>query len=261
VRGVPRALTCACAALCVAACGSHGGAAASSPGARDPTPPEPPPYTVLPNATWGRITGVVTADAARQRDSTVVPLGAESDCGTRLTIPAVDVRAGRLVNAVVWLDARAGKPLPVERRFELAHENCIVQPRVQAVVVGGTLNVNSDDATVVHLRFARARGGGASDSTLAVVRETDAGQVVPVTGLFQHPGMIAVTSDTQPWMRAWIRVFDQPYFDVTDRAGTFRMDSVPAGTYRLTVWQDRVGMRTRTVRVRPNEETRVTVRY
>ncbi len=245
------------ALLGMVACGSGNGTVAEGDGGSHVAVAEPPPYVVRPLEHWGRVTGLVTADRSLDRDSTVIPIGAEGDCGARLRVPAVVVHGGRLVGAVVSLDAREGKPLPVSRRFELSHQDCTLEPHLQAVVVGGTLNVKSGDAAVVRLRFGRAPG----DSTLAMVRQTDAGQVVPVTGLFQRAETIEVSSDTQPWMRAWIRVFDQPYFDVTARSGTFRLDSVPAGTYRLTVWHDRLGTRTRTVRVRAGEETRVTVDY
>ncbi|HET7585142.1 MAG TPA: carboxypeptidase-like regulatory domain-containing protein [Gemmatimonadaceae bacterium] len=217
----------------------------------------PPPYAVTAPAQWGSVAGVVAADRALAQDTTVIPIGADSDCGTTLRIPLVEVRGGRLAGAVVSLDARVGKPLPAARRFELMHAHCAIEPHVQGVLAGGTLNVKSDDAAVVEMRFAHPE----SDSTLAMVRQTDAGQVVPVTGLFRQAGIIEVTSDTHPWMRAWIRVFDQPYFDVTDRRGAFRLDSVPPGTYQLSAWHDRLGTHTQTVTVRPGEETRVTVQF
>ena len=40
-------------------------------------------------------------------------------------------------------------------------------------------------------------------------------------------------------MRANIRVFDHPYFAVTNEKGEFEIKDAPAGKYRLVIWQDK----------------------
>jgi hypothetical protein len=49
---------------------------------------------------------------------------------------------------------------------------------------------------------------------------------------------VKVSCDIHGWMSAWIRVFDQPYFAVTDTEGRFEIASAPAGRYRLKSWSD-----------------------
>lgn len=44
-----------------------------------------------------------------------------------------------------------------------------------------------------------------------------------------------------PWMSAWVRVYDHPYFAVTDENGSFEIKLAPAGTWRLGVWQESLG--------------------
>jgi hypothetical protein len=44
-----------------------------------------------------------------------------------------------------------------------------------------------------------------------------------------------------PWMKAWIKVFDHPYFAVTDADGKFTIPRAPAGRYRLVTWQEQTG--------------------
>ena len=46
---------------------------------------------------------------------------------------------------------------------------------------------------------------------------------------------ITVSCTIHPWMRAWIRVFDHPYYAVTDDNGHFEIKDAPAGEYRLVV--------------------------
>jgi hypothetical protein len=52
---------------------------------------------------------------------------------------------------------------------------------------------------------------------------------------------ITVNCTIHPWMKAWVRVFDHPYFAVTDDNGNFEIKDAPAGDYRLVVWQESVG--------------------
>lgn len=44
-----------------------------------------------------------------------------------------------------------------------------------------------------------------------------------------------------PWMKMYIRVFDHPYFAVTDEQGNFEIRNAPAGEYRLVVWHETNG--------------------
>jgi len=54
---------------------------------------------------------------------------------------------------------------------------------------------------------------------------------------------IEVSSSVHPWMKAWLRVFDHPYFAVTDPSGNFEIRFAPRGNLRLFVWQESVGFR------------------
>jgi plastocyanin len=56
-------------------------------------------------------------------------------------------------------------------------------------------------------------------------------------------------------MRAWIYVFDHPYFQLTGRDGQFRLEDVPAGEYRLEVVHPAGELRTSRAVVVPAGET------
>lgn len=49
---------------------------------------------------------------------------------------------------------------------------------------------------------------------------------------------VVVSCDIHGWMKAYVRVFDHPYYAVTDADGKFEIKNAPAGTYRLVVWHD-----------------------
>src|SRR5205814_1075476 len=55
-------------------------------------------------------------------------------------------KARAFARSIVWIaGASAGKALPVERRADLSSEHCLLDPKVQAVVVGTTMNVINDE--------------------------------------------------------------------------------------------------------------------
>lgn len=44
--------------------------------------------------------------------------------------------------------------------------------------------------------------------------------------------------DVHPWMGGRVRVFDHPYFAITDEDGNFEIKNAPAGNWRLVVWHE-----------------------
>jgi hypothetical protein len=52
---------------------------------------------------------------------------------------------------------------------------------------------------------------------------------------------ILVSCSIHPWMKAFVRVFDHPYFAVTDDNGKFEIKYAPKGNLRLFIWQESSG--------------------
>jgi hypothetical protein len=219
--------------------------------------PPPPPYSVVDVSRSGAIVGRVMVSGEAHSEPTLrVEASEDAACGGERNIPLVVRRGDRLAEVVVWLaDARSGKRLPAERRFEVTNERCELLPRVQAAIAGGMLHVKNADAAAHHTRFTH-RG-----LELARARQTDPGQVVPTGKVLALPGLVEARCELHPWTRAWIHVFDHPYFAVTNRDGTFTLDSVPPGTYHLRLWHPALGERTRSVSVEEGEDTKVEIGF
>ena len=213
-----------------------------------------PTYREVDVARSGTITGVVRLDGRAPRDSIVRTTADREVCGESVSERVLVDARDRVGEAIVWLDGvRAGKPLPDTRRFELTTERCRLEPRVQAALVGGMLNVKSADPVSHATRFLLA----GADSTLELVRQSGAAQLVPTAAPLARPARVEVRCDRHPWATAWIQVFDHPYFAVTRRDGAFRLDSVPSGQYRLVAWHEKLGNREQRVTVEAGEAARV----
>lgn len=158
---------------------------------------------------------------------------ARDACGMR-AIPDSTKASASVANAVVWLaDPKSGKALPIEKRAQLSSDDCLLEPAMQAVVVGSTVNVFNDDKAIHKLIFTRV---GTND-TLTMMPFFNTGQVVASERLAKQPGIVEVRCAMHPWMHGYIVVLDHPYFDVTSDDGSFRIDSIAPGTYTLMVWR------------------------
>jgi hypothetical protein len=206
----------------------------------------------------GAIVGHVELSSAIAGDSAIVPTVDVAVCK-----PFTDTRTpsqGRGVgNAIVWLDGVASGPInDAPRRASLRLDRCRLEPRVQRMALGGTLQVASRDAMTSRLRFVDAARVA---SVRARVMLTDAGQLVPTADVAAVPGLVEVRDDEHPWVRAYVAVAAHPFVAITTPNGQFQFDRVPPGTYTLVTWQEQLGVRIARVLVTRGATTTITTRY
>jgi hypothetical protein len=141
----------------------------------------------------------------------------------------------------VWLvDAQApNKPLPIHpklkqiknQQVELDQPTCRFVPHALGMRQGQEL-VAKNSAPIAHnIHWVGLKNPGGN-----VIVPTKQQHVI--SGLVADRFPVKVNCDIHPWMNAYVRVFNHPYFAVTGRDGTFQIKDAPAGTYRLMVWHD-----------------------
>jgi plastocyanin len=57
---------------------------------------------------------------------------------------------------------------------------------------------------------------------------------------FMHPGLVRVYCNVHPRMVAYVLVMENRYFAQPGNDGSFAIDNVPSGRYRLHVWHERI---------------------
>jgi hypothetical protein len=250
------------AAVVIAACapadpiGHQAGAQDSVPPTQNVPHAPAGGYHVVALPIIGKVTGSVVFQGATPADSIIHPTVDADVCGSTLVDPTVLHRGPNLAGAVVWLSGvTAGKHLPYTRRFDIVTQGCKFVPRVQAAIVGGTLDVRSTDATTHRTTFAR------DGKTIAVIGETEEGQVVPNATVLGEAGLVQVGCTPHPWSKGWIAVFDQPYYTTSDADGKFAIDSVPPGRYEVTAWHERFGVVRDSVTVGASTSAAVTLTF
>lgn len=187
-------------------------------------------------AASGTVAGAVTVQTAGP-DSVAPVTRDASVCGDSARVTRSAAPGSTLGGVLVWVSGiGAGKPLPETRRDQFTLENCEFQPRVLAVISGTTINVMSRDRVTMTTRFYREGAG----QPVEEIHTVDAGQVVPSEKIASTPGIVEARSVQHPWVRGYIAVFDHPYFAVTDADGVFAIERLPAGTYTMKVWHEKL---------------------
>lgn len=188
-------------------------------------------------AAVGAIGGTITLQGVPTADS-LVAVGKDAGlCGDSAAINETSASGTSLANVLVWVDdVSAGKPLPERRRETLTIERCRFEPRMMAVVAKSTINVFSRDKVSHGPKFYRE----GADEPIESLHTVDAGQVVPSEKIAAKAGIVEVRCAEHPFARAYIAVFEHPYFAITDAQGAFKIDALPPGTYNVKVWHERL---------------------
>jgi plastocyanin len=167
----------------------------------------------------------------------------QSVCGPSVTDNAFRTDAqGGVAEVVVWVDAPPAPSASPVHEVVLDQKSCLYRPPVLAARAGSTLRLrNSDPLThTVH-----ARSGGQTAFNVAM----------PLQGmeltrrLPGEPGVVDVSCDVHPWMRAVVRTFNHPHFTTTDAEGRFRLPGLEPGEVTLHAWHPTLGEASQRVRV------------
>ena len=215
--------------------------------------PSAQPYRIVTIAGGGTIGGSVDFEGTAPVAEVIRPTVDQKACGNSIVEKNVALSGTRVGGAIVWLtDIRSGKAFPLQRRFDLTNDACTLDPFVQVIPTNGTLNVANDDRVLQTNRFINVGTG----QIVAVAPFNDDGEVVPVDR-FKEPAEIEVVSEQHPWTHAWMAVLDHPYYAQSAANGTFSIDGVPPGRYRIRAWHPSLGYADDSVTVAAGQQTYV----
>ena len=73
--------------------------------------------------------------------------------------------------------------------------------------------------------------------------------------------MVKVKCDVHGWMNAYVGVLEHPFYAVTDLSGSFTLKGLPAGTYTVEAWHERLGSQTQSVTVAAKETKNISFTF
>lgn len=149
---------------------------------------------------------------------------------------------------LVYIEKVEGKEFaPPEEPAKMDQISLVFVPHVLPVVKGTTVEFhNSDD--VLHNVF----GVGVDEFDLGTWGK---GGTEKYT--FNNLGDVAILCNVHPEMEAYVVILENPYFALTDEEGNYKIEGIPAGTYDLKTWHDRLKSVKKGIEVSSDEEMMV----
>lgn len=129
---------------------------------------------------------------------------------------------------VIYIEKADGDFKPPEENPKIDQFKLVFTPRVLAVLVGTTVEFHNSD-TVLHNVF----GVGDDEFDMGTWK----GEKID-THTFNNLGEVALLCNVHPEMEAYVVVFENPYFGVTDKDGKYLIKDIPPGNYKLKTWHD-----------------------
>ena len=183
----------------------------------------------------------------------VLKMDADPGCAKKHTAPVMSEALvlgenKELANIFVWVKGglpEATWPAPSEP-VVLDQRGCRYVPHVMGLIVGQPLKVLNSDALLhnihslpkINSSFNRAMPGNVTEAEYAFTKQEV---------------MFKVKCDVHPWMNAWLGVVSHPYFAVTGTDGKFEIAGLPAGSYEVEAWHERLDAQTVTVTLADGE--------
>lgn len=207
-----------------------------------PVPKEHPWVTVRGRVIWPKDQDVPEAK--------LVPVNRDKEACCAGTLRSdellIDPKSRGVRNVIVWLrpDTKEwedpfpkdrihpdlAKPKPVKHVIKM--ETCQFVPRAFAARDGDTWAFENKDA-VVHI--AHVDHQDPLFNRIVPAEKT----ITPDDPLRAHRVPLLYKCDIHPWMKGVGRVFDHPYFAVTDKDGQFELKGVPKGDWRIVYYHER----------------------
>jgi hypothetical protein len=152
-------------------------------------------------------------------------------------------------NVVVWLrpDDKNPKSKLDEKQIHPNDKNrkpetvvidqpcCMFVKRITLARVGDSI-VAKNPAPVAHNFFWTSANNG--EFNVTIPKESD--WKMP-QAIVAEASPIQFKCTIHPWMAGYVRIFDHPYFAVTDEDGKFEIKNAPVGKFRMVVWQEKQG--------------------
>ena len=164
------------------------------------------------------------------------------------------IKNQRLQNAFIYVkDSESLKSYRfeiTETEVMLDRKNCRFLPLALGMRAGQRLSIVNSDPTV-HNTHPTPKLNPEWNYSLAPGSS-------PLSKTFSRPEQfIPVKCNQHPWEKAYVGVFDHPFFAVSDAFGNFEIRGLPPGTYKLAAWHKELGEQESEITVAGGENRKI----
>lgn len=162
--------------------------------------------------------------------------------------------SGGIQNVVLSIETIAsGKDWKFAEEFTYDQKKCAFVPRIMLIkpnMAGAVLNSDS----IGHNFHTISTG------VYNINKKIQPGAKLVVTkDQIRRSGRIRAKCDIHSWMGGWWIVADTPYTVVSDKDGNFSLTNVPAGTYTVKIWHEKLGESQQKLVVKKGETAKLDV--
>ncbi len=148
-----------------------------------------------------------------------------------------------------------GKTYPPPKDPVVMDQNgCVYQPRVFVLQAGQPLKMLNSDG-VLHNVHALPKVNPPFNMAMPPTRK----EAEHVFAKAEEP--FQIKCDVHPWMTAYAMVVTNPFYAVTKDDGKFSIADLPAGTYEIEAWQEKLGKQTGSVTVAEGDTKTVDFKF
>ena len=119
-----------------------------------------------------------------------------------------------------------------ETQAVLDQTGCMYSPHVQGMMAGQELLIKNSDATLHNIHALPTINSEFNFAMPHVVKEKAIKIAKPEHAMY-------IKCDVHPWMKAYVSIFNHPYYAVTNDTGYYQIDNVPPGKYEVVAWHER----------------------
>jgi plastocyanin len=139
----------------------------------------------------------------------------------------IDGKNGGLANVIVAIKTKVPGAHPANTAPVLLDQvGCMYTPPAIGIMVGQPLKMRNSDETLHNIHPKPVVNAGFNVGQPRKGMETE-------KKFDKAETLFPVSCDVHPWMRAYIAVFDHPFFTVTKEDGSFEIPGVPPGEYEI----------------------------
>jgi hypothetical protein len=162
---------------------------------------------------------------------------------------AVVGHKGKLANVFVYVKSESLNAYSFELPASAAildHRGCRYAPHALGMRVGQTLTVLNSDPTQHNTHPVPKLN--------AEWNQSQPSGGTPIVTSFKHQELFIPFKDNQhPWEKAYVGVFDHPFFAISDEFGNYRIEGLPPGQYTVVAWHESFGEKTVEITFVPGE--------
>lgn len=194
----------------------------------------------------GEVRGSVKYTGAVPKPSPLSVTKDENTCGSSVPDESLLVSGGKLKNVVLTVKGAAAQP--AQAKVVLDQSKCRYVPHVQAAPAGSTLEILNSDPVLHNIHGYL---GQLTAFNLAMPLKNQ-----KIARKLDKPGLVRVKCDVHGWMSAYVVVVEGPSA-VSGDDGGFVIKNVPAGSYTVTAWHEKLGEKSAQVTVPASGEATV----